>query len=73
MSTLKIIDFKPTWTKVGNGLLVLMALSVFLPFFWLTLGSFKTGAQLNNPALIFFSPTLDNWKEVLTSGVLESP
>ncbi len=72
MSTLKIIDFKPTWTKVGNGLLVLMALSVFLPFFWLTLGSFKTGAQLNNPALIFFSPTLDNWKEVLSSGVLES-
>lgn len=72
MSTLKIIDFKPTWTKAGNGLLVLMALSVFLPFFWLTLGSFKTGAQLNNPALIFFSPTLDNWKEVLSSGVLES-
>ncbi len=49
-----------------------MSLSVFLPFFWITLGSFKTGAQLNNPALLFFKPTLENWKEVLRSGVLES-
>jgi ABC-type glycerol-3-phosphate transport system permease component len=49
-----------------------MALSVFLPFFWLSLGSFKTGAQLNNPSLLLFSPTLENWKEVLRSGVLES-
>ena len=72
MSTVKVISIRPTWTKVGNGLLVLMALSVFLPFFWLTLGSFKTGAQLNNPTLLLFSPTLENWKEVLSSGVLES-
>jgi len=72
MSTLKVINLRPTWTKVGNGLLVLMALSVFLPFFWLTLGSFKTGAQLNNPTLLLFSPTLENWKEVLSSGVLDS-
>jgi len=72
MSTVKVINIRPTWTKVGNGLLVLMALSVFLPFFWLTLGSFKTGAQLNNPTLLLFSPTLENWKEVLSSGVLES-
>jgi ABC-type glycerol-3-phosphate transport system permease component len=49
-----------------------MVLSVFLPFFWLSLGSFKTGAQLNNPSLLLFSPTLENWKEVLRSGVLES-
>lgn len=43
-----------------------------LTFFWLSLGSFKTGAQLNNPALLLFKPTLENWKEVLRSGVLES-
>jgi ABC-type glycerol-3-phosphate transport system permease component len=72
MSTLISTRFKPTWTLAGNSLLILMALSVFLPFFWLSLGSFKTGAQLNNPSLLLFSPTLENWKEVLRSGVLES-
>jgi len=72
MSTLSSTRFKPTWTLAGNSLLILMALSVFLPFFWLSLGSFKTGAQLNNPSLLLFSPTLENWKEVLRSGVLES-
>ena len=72
MTTLNSTRFKPTWTSAGNSLLILMALSVFLPFLWLSLGSFKTGAQLNNPALLFFKPTLENWKEVLRSGVLES-
>jgi ABC-type glycerol-3-phosphate transport system permease component len=72
MSTLSSTRFKPTWTLAGNSLLILMALSVFLPFSWLSLGSFKTGAQLNNPSLLLFSPTLENWKEVLRSGVLES-
>lgn len=63
---------KPTWSIAGNLLLIFMALSVFLPFFWLTLGSFKTGAQLNNAGLLLFTPTLENWKEVLSSGVIES-
>lgn len=63
---------KPTWSIAGNLLLIFMALSVFLPFFWLTLGSFKTGAQLNNPGLLLFTPTFENWKEVLSSGVIES-
>ena len=72
MTTLNSTRLKPTWTLAGNSLLILMALSVFLPFFWLSLGSFKTGAQLNNPALLLFKPTLENWKEVLRSGVLES-
>jgi len=72
MTTLNSTKLKPTWTTAGNFLLILMSLSVFLPFLWISLGSFKTGAQLNNPALLFFKPTLENWKEVLRSGVLES-
>lgn len=72
MSLLYSTKLKPTWTWAGNSLLILMAISVFLPFFWLSLGSFKTGAQLNNPALLFFEPTLENWKEVFRSGVLDS-
>jgi ABC-type glycerol-3-phosphate transport system permease component len=72
MTTIILTKLKPTWTIAGNSLLVLMALSVFLPFFWLSLGSFKTGAQLNNPSLLFFEPTLENWREVLRSGVFDS-
>jgi ABC-type glycerol-3-phosphate transport system permease component len=72
MTTIILTKLKPTWTTAGNSLLVLMALSVFLPFFWLSLGSFKTGAQLNNPSLLFFEPTLENWREVLRSGVFDS-
>lgn len=72
MTTVNSTRLKPTWTTAGNSLLILMSISVFLPFFWILLGSFKTGAQLNNPALLFFKPTLENWKEVLRSGVLES-
>lgn len=72
MTTIILTKLKPNWTTAGNSLLVLMALSVFLPFFWLSLGSFKTGAQLNNPSLLFFEPTLENWREVLRSGVFDS-
>jgi ABC-type glycerol-3-phosphate transport system permease component len=72
MTTIILTKLKPTWTIACNSLLVLMALSVFLPFFWLSLGSFKTGAQLNNPSLLFFEPTLENWREVLRSGVFDS-
>ncbi|MBM3743365.1 MAG: carbohydrate ABC transporter permease [Actinobacteria bacterium] len=72
MSTNHLFRARLTWTNLGNGLLVLMGLSVVLPFFWLILGSFKTGAQLNDPTLLLFNPTLENWNEIFRSGVLES-
>jgi ABC-type glycerol-3-phosphate transport system permease component len=72
MTTFSISKIKPGWSTAGNGLLVLMTFSVFLPFFWLILGSFKTGAQLNQPTLLFFTPTLSNWQEVFSSGVFGS-
>lgn len=60
------------WHLAGKFLLAGAAIAVFAPFLWVFLGSFKTGAQLNNPTLIIFSPNLANWNRVLESEILQS-
>jgi ABC-type glycerol-3-phosphate transport system permease component len=54
-----------------RGLFLLSALVVVaFPLVWVTLASFKTPVQLNDPTLILFSPSLVNWSYVLEAGIL---
>ncbi|MEG1329255.1 MAG: carbohydrate ABC transporter permease, partial [Janthinobacterium sp.] len=44
----------------------LCALLLFFPIFWLGLMAFKTeGQAISTPPLLFFTPTLDSFREVL--------
>ena len=77
MSTLSLIRFPRRrtinpWGFAGSVLLGVAAVVVFLPFLWVLLGSFKTGAQLNDPTLVTFRPNLANWRDVISSGILQS-
>jgi ABC-type glycerol-3-phosphate transport system permease component len=58
------------WVVLGRLLIGAAVFVVLMPFVWVILGSFKTGAQLNDPTLFAFAPTLDNWRSVLDSGIL---
>ena len=56
-----------------RGLFLLTALVVVaFPLVWVTLASFKTPVQLNDPTLILFSPSLMNWEYVLEAGILSA-
>ena len=60
-------------TRWSRRLFVAVAvLTVALPYLWVVLASFKSGADLNEPTKLAFSPTLDNWREVGSGGVLGS-
>lgn len=50
---------------------VLTAAFVFVlfPIGWVALASFKTPAQMSEPFLVAFAPTMENWKAVLESGI----
>jgi ABC-type glycerol-3-phosphate transport system permease component len=52
---------------IGAALLI-----VAFPYAWVVLASFKGPADLNDPARLVFSPTLDNWREVVAGGILRS-
>jgi ABC-type glycerol-3-phosphate transport system permease component len=58
------------WVLVGKLFLIIAALVVSIPLIWVTLGSFKTGSELNDPTAITFTPTLANWRAVISSGIL---
>ncbi|MEZ0355848.1 ABC transporter permease [Mycobacterium sp. ENV421] len=45
---------------------------VVMPIAWIVLASLKSPVQLNDPALILFSPNLDSWRSVLSSGILDA-
>ncbi|MHB1289953.1 carbohydrate ABC transporter permease [Georgenia sp.] len=45
---------------------------VFFPLLWIAMGSFKTSAQMSDPFLLVFRPTLDNWRSVLSSGIVSA-
>lgn len=56
-----------------RGIFLLSALIVVLfPLVWVASASFKTPAQLNDPSLVLFSPSLANWEFVFQSGILEA-
>lgn len=50
-------------------LLSAACLVVAFPYAWVLLSAFKGPEDLNNPARLTFTPTLDNWDEVIRSGV----
>ena len=56
-----------------RGLFLLTAAAVVLfPLIWVTLASFKTPQQLNDPSLLLFSPSFENWAFVLEEGILQA-
>ncbi|OFJ52889.1 carbohydrate ABC transporter permease [Mycolicibacterium grossiae] len=52
------------------ALLWAAVITVLFPILWIALASLKTPAQLNEPFLLRFSPTLDAWRTVLSSDIL---
>lgn len=57
------------WTA-GRIVVLLVAVAVVvLPIAWITLASFKTSAQINQPFLFWFEPTTKNWEQVLAGGI----
>jgi sorbitol/mannitol transport system permease protein len=61
------------WVNQALGLLAwATALLFFFPVFWMVLNSFKTEQDANASPKFFFTPTLDEYREVTksTSGVL---
>lgn len=46
------------------------AIFVLFPLLWIALGSFKSPAQMSDPFLFVFEPTMNNWRAVLSSGIL---
>jgi len=63
MSRFKLID--------ASRILVLAVavVAVALPLLWVALATFKTPADLNQPGIIGFTPTMANWTEVLSSDI----
>lgn len=49
---------------VGGWLIV-----VAFPYLWVLLASFKTQQDLIDPRSLIFTPTLDNWRQVVGSGI----
>ena len=49
---------------VGGWLIV-----VAFPYLWVLLASFKTQQDLIDPRSLMFTPTLDNWRQVVGSGI----
>ena len=50
-------------------LLAVAVAAVALPLVWAALASFKTPADLNQPGILGFTPTMANWTEVLSSDI----
>lgn len=46
------------------------AIFVLFPLIWIAIASIKKPADMNEPFLLLFTPTLDSWVNVLESGIL---
>ncbi len=55
-----------------RALVALAVLVVAFPYAWVLLAAFKDKESLNEPSKLTFTPTLDNWREVVDGGVLGS-
>jgi len=60
------------WRTAGRLLLALAAIAVAIPLLWVLLGSVKTGRELNDPTVITFAPTLENWRVIWQSDILQA-
>lgn len=52
------------------ALLWAAVITVLFPVVWIAVASVKTPQQLNDPFLLWFSPSMDAWRNVLSSDVL---
>lgn len=60
------------FTSLRGIFLLIAVLTVIFPLLWITLASFKSPSQLNDPSLLLFSPNLENWLYVIDRGILEA-
>ena len=61
-----------SWGIVSNLIITIGLIVVAAPLLWVLLASFKTGSDLNDPTLVTFTPTSENWKKVFSSGIFQS-
>jgi ABC-type glycerol-3-phosphate transport system permease component len=54
------------------ALLWAAGISVLFPVLWIALASLKSPEELNDPFLLSFAPTLDAWRNVLSSEILDA-
>lgn len=59
-------------TTLRSLFLWVAVVAVLFPIVWVALASVKSPAQQNDPTLLFFAPTWDNWANVLDSAILLS-
>lgn len=59
-------------TTLRSAFLWVCVAAVLFPLLWVLMASFKTASQLNDPTLMFFTPTLDNWARILDSEIIPS-
>jgi ABC-type glycerol-3-phosphate transport system permease component len=62
----------PALTVCRVALLWAAGTSVLFPVAWIALASLKDPEQLSDPFLLWFTPTLDAWRNVLASGILDA-
>jgi sorbitol/mannitol transport system permease protein len=65
----RVIVGESRWVDRGFGLLAwVLGLVFFFPVFWMVLNSFKSEQDANTSPKLFFTPTLDRYKEVTKSS-----
>lgn len=59
--------------KAVRRIVLPLAITIIaFPYLWVVLASLKSPVALNDPSVLLFTPTLDNWREVLRVGILRN-
>ena len=67
-ATPKVVGENPWVNRALGALAWLVALLFFFPVFWMVLNSFKEEHDANTAPKLFFTPTLDRYREVTESA-----
>jgi sorbitol/mannitol transport system permease protein len=67
-ATPKVVGENPWVNRALGALAWLVALLFFFPVFWMVLNSFKDEHDANTSPKLFFTPTLDRYREVTKSA-----
>ncbi len=67
-ATPKVVGENPWVNRALGALAWLVALLFFFPVFWMVLNSFKEEHDANTSPKLFFTPTLDRYREVTKSA-----
>ncbi len=67
-ATPKVVGENPWVNRALGALAWLVALVFFFPVFWMVLNSFKEEHDANTSPKLFFTPTLDRYREVTKSA-----